>query len=202
MAVGPFKIRVHLGRLLLVFFGPMHAGVALFVALGRVVIAAFLCPVVRIVLLGLLLVLLALLVAVYRRSVGGSPDDDACRVGCLANSRLGLLRHAQGLGSDVVGDEVGRIDGSLLLFVGDLGLGVGHVVGVRLQRGAVHGVDALGYDDDERCAHEDAGAEQRNGAQLARRQRKGEREDAGEKGAGLSERLHTAKEIFALTQHP
>jgi len=45
--------------------------------------------------------------------------------------------------------------------------------------GAVHSLNALWDDDNERCPYEHAGAEEGDDAQLARREGKGEREDAG-----------------------
>jgi hypothetical protein len=48
--------------------------------------------------------------------------------------------------------------------------------------GAVHGLDALGDDDNEGGSDEHASAEQTHEAELALGERKGEREDAGQEG--------------------
>lgn len=202
MAVRSFEVCVYFGRVLLALFRPVYARVTLPVALGRIVVIAFLGSLGMVLLLGFLFVLLALLVAVHCRRVRRSLDDDVCGVGGLAHACFGEIGHAQRLRSDVVRDEVGRGDGPLLLVVRDLGLRMRHVVGVACDGSAVHGLNTLRYNDDERCAHENTGAEQRHGAELARRELEGEREDAGEERATRSARTQMRKGLATLTQFP
>lgn len=65
-----------------------------------------------------------------------------------------------------------------------------HIAGceyVALAPCAVHGLDALGDDDNERGAHEHTSAQQGDDTELARRESKGQWEDASEERAAVCE---------------
>jgi len=172
VSMGAFHVGSWRGCLFL-FFRPMNACMALLVAFGRVIVSAPLRLGMVIVGLGLLLLFLLLrgaqLVAVWRQ-VGRVAHKYAGHFrGLTSRHKVGLRGHAFVL--------------SVHLHRGDLGLGVRDVVGIAHDGGAVHGLDAFWNDDNERCAHEDAGAKQRHGAKLAWREAEREREDAGQERA-------------------
>lgn len=79
-----------------------------------------------------------------------------------------------------------------------VGLNIGSVR-VSLSAGAVHGVYSLGYNHDERRAHKNARAEESDKAELPLRQAQREREDAGNEGAGGSQRSATSAQTIVYT---
>jgi len=168
---------------LFLLFRPVDTGMPLSVAFSRVIVAALL-RMWAVLIRGPLLHSNSLFGAFLRGELlrRRPLDDDAAHLGGNASARfeeagIGGIRP---LRRDVFGGSVE----SLLLGVdgGDLGLWVRHVVRMALEGGAVHGVDALWYYDDERRAYEHAGAQERHDAELARREGEREREDAGQKG--------------------
>lgn len=164
---------------ILFVFWCMHPSMAFLVAFCRVVVTALLGM--RFFELFLLLVLgvLCLLdLDVDRELVGGNVAS--WRLGRTAREEAGIqyvCSLPRGELARVLHTVLEARQGS------DRGLNVACARGACLAACAVHGLNTLGDDDNERGADQHAGAEQGDDAQLARGQGKGEGEDAGEEGA-------------------
>lgn len=164
VSVWPFDICRYWRCLLLIFFWAMHTRVSFLMAFSGVVVTALpgLCVLLLrlALLLHIFLVRSALLVAV-RGCLWGPPHNDTGCTRSFDGTSLCKIR-AQCFRFDMIWYKLGRVQGSFLLGMsrGNLGLRMRDVMSVALDGGAVHGLDAFWYNYNERCAYENAGAEQ------------------------------------------